>query len=253
MGFLEPLDTDVCQGLIAWYQATGDVAAKQKVVRHNLGYVQQQAARIGQDYDQGDCFQAGVEGLLKAIDKYDTGHESGAKLLTYASWYIRREIWMQLRHKHHHVYVPQHLAQEYSRGAKEADDPAAIARQSERLDADKAQTIQAIRRIMSLEQSIGDDLDDPNLKDFVDDQVEETLEARNLREHCVALCRDYAATLDRPAHRLIWHARIVPDDPMTLQEIGEHMDLTRERVRQMGTQIKHRFKKFLRNHENPFL
>jgi len=78
------------------------------------------------------------------------------------------------------------------------------------------------------------------------DSPEEETSAREITDRLKAKIAEFGATLDNERDRYIWDRRLLSDDPVTLQEVGERFGVSRERARQVEERIKKRFKEFLK-------
>jgi RNA polymerase sigma factor (sigma-70 family) len=184
----------------------GDVAAKQKLVRHNLGFVLAYARK----YRRGtvrleDLVQEGSVGLLRAADKFDP--EAGNRFLTYAAWWI-------------HAHIGKFL-----REARSAVRPQGgrVAPPDE-----------------SLDEGVGDSDEHPLVDRIEGDRPDP--EAAYLAIERDRVVREAVEKLRSRLGGLGWdivRSRLMHDSPTTLAEMGKSWGLSRERVRQIEVRTKH--------------
>jgi RNA polymerase primary sigma factor len=190
-----------------------------------------------------DLIQAGNEGLLKAVDKFD--YRRGYKFSTYATWWIRQAVTRSLSDHGRTIRLPIHLSDRIRRVFKVAQrieqetgqrpTPEEIAREITDLDSEKARWLLRIsRRSISLDKPIGDEEDAGELGDFIVDETApspiQITEKRLLRE---SLERMLVELTPREARVLRLRFGLNGDHAHTLKEVGERIGVTRERVRQI--------------------
>jgi RNA polymerase primary sigma factor len=215
-------------------------AAKQELIEANLRLVVAVAKRYRwSGVPFGDLIQEGNLGLLRAVDKFQ--YRRGFKFSTYATWWIRQAITRGIADRGRTIRLPVHVAESLndvmrSRAAlvdRLGHEPSTeeLARHA-RIPAPKLQLLlDAAPRPVSLELPVGDDA---TLADFLEDRsAESPIERVADAQRSSALAR----ALDRlePREREIVRLRfgLGAEAPHTLEEIGERLDLTRERIRQI--------------------
>ena len=188
-----------------------------------------------------DLIEEGHLGLMKAVEKFD--HERGFKFSTYATWWIRQAISRAIADQSRTIRLPVHivekltklrnvmprLEQELGRAPNLDEIAEAAGMSSERVH----EIMIACRGTLSLETPIGED-GDASLGDFVADrEIEDPVDtaARNiLRKEVHGILSELS---DRERRILELRYGLGLRDPLTLQEIGVEVGLTRERVRQI--------------------
>ena len=188
-----------------------------------------------------DLIEEGNLGLMKAVEKFD--HERGFKFSTYATWWIRQAISRAIADQSRTIRLPVHivekltklrnvmprLEQELGRAPNLDEIAEAAGMPSERVH----EIMIACRGTLSLETPIGED-GDASLGDFVADRgLEDPVDtaARNiLRKEVHGILSELT---DRERRILELRYGLGVGDPLTLQEIGVEVGLTRERVRQI--------------------
>lgn len=220
----------------------GDPEAKQRLIECNLRL----AANIARHY-QGrglaleDLVQEANMGLMKAADKYD--YEKGFRFSTYATWWIRQAITRAIADTGRAVRLPVHVNEKLSQlkvaTAKLMDKLGRLPTDEELAEACNITITQlhVLKKnemsIASLDTKVGEE-EDCSLGDFViDDKApspEQEAIAKNLREIIDTLMGDLT---EREQFILSKRFGLDGSPPMTLEEVGNTLGVTRERVRQV--------------------
>jgi RNA polymerase primary sigma factor len=220
--------------------------ARNEFVKANLRLV----VSIARRYNHGrmslaDLIQEGNLGLIKAVERFD--YRRGFRFSTYASWWIRHAIGRALADKGREVRLPVHMLEAHYRLLKVQRQLASeLGRPptSEELAQAASLSVEKVERMrnhlldqaLSLDRPVNDE-DGRTLVDVIQD-AEESSAADLLNQHAIATeLRRTLKTL-RPIEADILRRRFGLDDDqeLTLKQIGEKYNLSRERIRQLQEQ-----------------
>ena len=222
-----------------------DPWARELLVRSNLRLVVNIAKKYaGRGISLGDLIEEGNLGLIKAVDYFDPGR--GTRFSTYAAWWIKQSIKRALLENVQPVHVPTYmvtLINQWRHTAAEVESRLGRRVSVEEM-ADlmhmplrKAKVIYRIVEVLSnVGESLGaDDSDDSHvlestLEDFSSGRPEDALVEDEERAKALRLLDEIDP---REAEVLKLHYGLYDGPPLTLKEIGTHMGLTRERIRQI--------------------
>jgi RNA polymerase primary sigma factor len=239
-GLLTPAEEVVLAGRIQ----AGDDDAREHMIKANLRLV----VKIAREYEDFglpllDLINEGNIGLMRAVERFDP--TKGAKLSTYASWWIKQSIKRALSNQSKSIRLPIHVVQELARMRKaesrlehELGRPATDVELAAELDAEtediKRWREAAAIGATSLDAPLGTDPDANRVADIIADENAVMPWTGVVLESNAALVRDLVGTLN-PREQRILKARFALDggDPKTLEEIGQSFGLTRERIRQL--------------------
>lgn len=219
--------------------------AKEAMIMANLRLVLHIAKRyVGlSDLSLDDLFQEGVMGLMRAVDKYD--HTLGYKFSTYATWWIRQSITRSLADRGAVIRLPVHVHEEVFRMKRalkllEQKHPERRTSMTELADelawtVDKVHFIQQIAAFIpaSLDERIND-YDNITLMDTLISDFPSPEESVGHAE--LTRCIDEALSGLKERDSKVLRLRFGLNDlehEATLEEIGQMLGLTRERIRQI--------------------
>src|SRR6185503_11930440 len=220
----------------------GDPRAREEMIKSNLRLV----VKIARDYeDYGlpllDLINEGNMGLMKAVERFDP--KKGAKLSTYASWWIKQSIRRALANQSKTIRLPVHVVDklfhlrkattklEEVLGREPTDDE--LAAELDYTVARVKQLRRAAVRPTSLDAPIGDD-DTNHVADVVKDENADTPYEQLEEKTNNALVHEMIGTLDAREQAILRQRfGLDGDDRKTLEEIGEQFGVTRERIRQI--------------------
>ena len=188
-----------------------------------------------------DLIQEGNVGLMKAVDKFE--YRRGYKFSTYATWWIRQAITRSIADQARTIRIPVHMIEtinKLNRISRQMVQELGRDPTPEELSKEMMLPEDKIRKILkiakepiSMETPIGDD-EDSHLGDFIEDtNIELPVEAATHQGLSEATCDILETLTSREARVLRMRFGIDMNTDHTLEEVGKHFDVTRERIRQI--------------------
>jgi len=220
----------------------GDELAMKELVEANLRFVVSVAKKYqGNGLSLADIINEGNMGLIKAAKRFD--HTRGFKFISYAVWWIRQSILQALAEQSRLIRLPLNRVGTITKITRAAEKLEAeverqpkgneIGSQLEMSGDEVLMAMQYSRRHSSLNSPFQEG-ENSSLLDIIEDSQSDEPEAQIMME---SMSEEVAAALetlsDRERTVLEMYFGIDRDSAMTLNEIGEEFDLTRERVRQI--------------------
>jgi len=216
---------------------------KHRFIRENLGLVVNIAKRYHVDQmSLSDLIQEGNLGLMRAVDKFD--HRKGFRFSTYASWWIRSYISRAIVRKSNTVRIPEYMLRDRNR-IKRTDEAhrARVGRSlneeelASELGLSKKRLRRTLRHDVAFVESLDREMpgnDHQKYVDFLSDEnAKSPLEMASLNDWLKNIPKtlEHLSVVERFV--ICWRFGLVDGDEMTLQEIGQCLSLSRERIRQI--------------------
>jgi RNA polymerase primary sigma factor len=219
----------------------GDEAALQRLVEANLRFVVSYVKKYqGMGLGLLDLINEGNLGLIEAARRFDPSRN--VKFISYAVWWIRQAVIHALTKSAHITHVPQKLSDQILLMKRHAvrlkselgRDPA-----REEIAAAMRIKVEDVEDLEMLEEkdvSLSDrfDPDAMEMEEKLGDEITPSVEHQIIKSSIQGQIRVLLSALDeKEAAVLKWRFGLDDDQPRTLQEIGERLGLTRERIRQI--------------------
>lgn len=224
--------------------AAGDSAAREKIINANLRFVVNVAKKYqNHGLDLVDLISEGNMGLLTAIDKFDVS--KGYHFISYAVWWIRQSVLKAICEKGRSIRLPMNRVNELIQiekarkniGTNKTEEQE-ISEVAVMLGMDKThvrEMIQISRDMVSLDAKVeGKEGDGGVIGDFIKDEKYSDVDQKIIDESLKSEIDEVLSTL-KPNEEKVIRLRygLGGNRPMSLAQVGEKCNLTKERIRQI--------------------
>lgn len=248
------------------FKETQDRETLQKLVTANLRFV----VKIAFEYIHYrvkllDLIQEGNMGLVKAVQEFDPYKD--VRLTTYAIWWIRSYIQEAILKNYSLVKMGTTQAQkrlfyrlrkEQKKLEQEGISPSqGVKLLAQKLDVKEKEVEEMSQRLsqndVSLNAPLNHDEKSERIAHLAAQQApaDETLANAEQETLFKRILKQFGETLEG-REKVVFYDRLVAENPMTLQEIGEKYKFTKERARQIEEQVKEKLKKYMQEHYPDF-
>jgi RNA polymerase primary sigma factor len=234
----------------------GDQAALERMTEANLRFVVSVAKQYqNQGLSLSDLINEGNVGLMKAAKRFD--ETKGFKFISYAVWWIRQSILQSIVEYARIVRMPHNKSTSYNRlneayvsFVQEFEREPTHEELAEILNVPLRDVVNAMpgqNRHVSFDAPVSSEEDSFTLLDMIETDGEMQPDLR-LMEESLRLDIQYSlnSLAPREAEVLAYYFGLKGEKPLTLDEIGEQLELTRERVRQIKERAIRRLRKIMR-------
>jgi len=239
-----PLLTKEEENDLAVKAKNGDKSAREKIASANLRFVVNIAKKYrNSGMDLTDLISEGNVGLMTAIDKFDV--QKGYRFISYAVWWIRQSILKAIYEKKDAIRLPLNRKNELvkiqkvkkSLGSRKSEEEEIKEVAAElNMEKDTVRELLTIsQEMISLDTNIKSKADElSTVGDFIEDTRYEGPEEGSLNNAMKREVRDVLESL-KPKEAQVIRLRygLDGDEPMSLKEVGDICNLTKERIRQI--------------------
>ena len=229
-----------------------DQEALQRLVEANLRFVVSYCKRYrGLGLSFLDLIHEGSLGLMEAAKRFDP--DRNVKFISYAVWWVRQAIFHALSEQHRIFRLPQKLSGQVSKVGnarqklvKELDRAPTTAELAQKTALSEHEVENALKVSgddLSLSTAVGED-GTLELGDTIEQDTVPSVERQLMRSSFEEQIRSLVAELDDKERQVIsMRFGLDGEDPRTLQEIGEALGLSRERIRQIESKAKEKLRR----------
>ncbi len=232
----------------------GDKRARDTMINANLRLVIKIARRyLCRGLPLEDLIEEGNIGLMRAVEKFDPKHE--CRFSTYATWWIRQAIERSIMNQSHTIRIPVHVSKEIGhmlRACSHLRNTLGREPTENEISLHMGNSTQRVRELLDAGQPT--DSTDKNLTGTDDLTIYDITEDLSCcqpydkinQDTSRSLLNNWLSHLNKKEQAVVSlrYGLGARDDPWTLEAIGDHLGVTRERIRQIQVAALKKMRKF---------
>ncbi len=253
---MDPLDDETQRDLAIRYQ-NGDAEAGQVLLMTNLRLV----IKIAMDYtrdrdDLLELIQEGNLGISKALGRYDP--DKNVKFTSYAQYWIRAKILDYLINRGRPIRLGSSRAgrkifynlNKAKRELRKMGEEPTTKKLAEYLDVPEKEIVRVGTQMEESPVSLDEQLSDDGGKTYGDlmesemQSPEEQVGEAEVMDTFRKAMREFGEQIEEPRRRAIWYERTIAEEPKILRELGAQWDVSKERIRQIESELCDEFRIF---------
>jgi RNA polymerase primary sigma factor len=186
--------------------------------------------------DLMDLVQEGSLGLLKAVDKFD--HRRGFKFSTYGTWWIKQAITRAIADKARTIRIPVHMVEVINKVLgviRRSEDAQVLDMSVDKIAAQLDVPVKKVRKVLgfSNQTSALADMSDEATQSLIDDSASTAWCAIHSAELRARSSKVLTTLKPKEREILVKRFGLEGSDEQTLEEVGQNLGVTRERIRQI--------------------